>query len=411
MLKKKIINDPIYGFITIPDGIIFNLIEHPWFQRLRRISQLGVTNLVYPGANHTRFHHALGAMHLMHTAIEVLRSKGVSITEKEAEGAKIAILLHDIGHGPFSHNLENTLVKNINHEQLSLLMMEHLNKEFNGQLSTAIKIFTGKYKKIFLHQLVSSQLDVDRLDYLTRDTFFTGVSEGVIGYDRIIKMLNVRNDKLMVESKGIYSVEKFIIARRLMYWQVYLHKTALSGMELQINILRRARELLHQKYEGQVLFCTPALKTMLTHSYSKRDFLSNPGILDTFAAIDDYDVMLCIKEWTQCSDLILSTLTQWLVNRHLYKIKISRTPFKSEEIKEMRNRATEKYKVSIAESYYFVFSGEVFNDIYNTNHVRINILYPDETILDITKASDHLNASALDRVIKKYFLCFPNKLT
>lgn len=407
MIKKKIVNDPIYGFITIPQGLIFQLIDHPWFQRLRRIQQLGITYLVYPGATHTRFHHAIGAMHLMGNAIETLRSKGIRISENEAESAKIAILLHDIGHGPFSHTLEHSLVKNVSHEDISSMLMERLNKEFKGELTLAIKIFRDQYHKKFLHQLVSSQLDVDRLDYLTRDTFFTGVSEGVVGYDRIITMLNVNNGQLVVESKGIYSIEKFIIARRLMYWQVYLHKTVLSAMELQVNILRRAKELADKKVE---LFCTPALKVFLYKHISKKDFDKNPALLDTFALLDDNDIMASIKVWVNHKDFILSTLCQWLVDRHLLKIKLQNEPFPKKQIAEMQAKAIKKYKLSGKDVNYFAFAGDVISDIYSTHEVRINMLYSDGKVVDITKASDHLNASVLDKKTKKYFLCYPKGL-
>jgi len=407
VIKKKIVNDPIYGFVTIPDGIIFQLIEHPWFQRLRRIQQLGISYMVYPGATHTRFHHALGAMHLMTHAIETLRSKDVRITDEEAESAKIAILLHDIGHGPFSHTLEHSLVKNVSHEDISSMLMERLNKEFNGKLTLAIKIFRDQYKKKFLHQLVSSQLDVDRLDYLTRDTFFTGVSEGVVGYDRIITMLTVAKGQLVVESKGIYSIEKFIIARRLMYWQVYLHKTVLSAMELQVNILRRAKELADKKVE---LFCTPALKVFLYNHVTKKDFEKNPKLLDTFAQLDDNDILASIKVWTNHKDFILSTLCGWLINRHLYKIKLQNEPFPKKMIEDIQAKAIKKYKLSAKDVSYLAFAGDVINDIYNTHEVRINMLYPGNKIVDITKASDHLNASVLDKKTKKYFLCYPKGL-
>jgi HD superfamily phosphohydrolase len=407
VIKKKIVNDPIYGFITIPEGLIFQLIEHPWFQRLRRIQQLGITYLVYPGATHTRFHHALGAMHLMTNAIETLRSKDVVITDEEAESAKIAILLHDIGHGPFSHTLEHSLVRNINHEDISSMLMERLNKEFKGKLTLAIRIFRDQYHKKFLHQLVSSQLDVDRLDYLTRDTFFTGVSEGVVGYDRIITMLNVAKGQLVVESKGIYSIEKFIIARRLMYWQVYLHKTVLSAMELQVNILKRAKELADKKVE---LFCTPALRVFLYRNLSKKDFEKDPSLLDVFAHLDDNDILASIKVWTKHSDFILSTLCQWLIDRRLYKIKLQNEPTSKKVLNEIQTKAMKKYKLSKEEVFYFAFAGDVINDIYSTHEVRINMLYSDGRIIDITKASDHLNASVLDKKTTKYFLCYPKGL-
>jgi HD superfamily phosphohydrolase len=407
MIKRKIVNDPIYGFITIPDGIIFKLVEHPYFQRLRRIQQLGITSLVYPGAIHTRFHHALGAMHLMTNAIETLRSKGIEITDNEAESAQIAILLHDIGHGPFSHILEHSIVKGISHEDISAMLMERLNKEFKGKLTLAIKIFRGEYHKKFLHQLVSSQLDVDRLDYLTRDTFFTGVSEGVIGYDRIIKMLTVADGNLVVEAKGIYSIEKFIIARRLMYWQVYLHKTVLSGMELLVNILKRAKELADA---GEELFCTPAFAIFLFNDLGKKDFAKYPDLLDAFAQLDDYDVLSSIKVWTGHDDNILSTLCTWLINRHLYKIVLQDKPIAKSQLKILQEEAMDKYKVTAKEVGYFVSTDQVTNDIYSTQQVRINIVYPNGKIMDFTKASDNLNTNAINTVTRKYFVCYPKGL-
>ncbi len=408
MIKKKIINDPIYGFVTVPDGIIYQLIEHPYFQRLRRIQQLGISYLVYPGAIHTRFQHALGAMHLMQNAIETLRSKGIEITDQESESVKIAILLHDVGHGPFSHILEHSIVDGVSHEDLSELLMESLNKHFKGKLTQAIQIFRNQYKKKFLHQLVSSQLDVDRLDYLTRDTFFTGVSEGVIGYDRIIKMLTVANGNLVVEAKGIYSIEKFIIARRLMYWQVYLHKTVLAGMELLVNILRRAKELAGQ---GVELFCTPAFHEFLYNHHTKKDFAKDGRLLETFAQLDDYDVLSSIKVWVNHKDPILSTLSKWLINRQLYKIVINNKPFPASQLKTLQEEAIDKYKIAKKDVKYFVCSDEVTNDAYSIQDVRINILFPNGKIMDFAKASDNLNATALNTVTRKYFVCYPKSIT
>ena len=399
--KRKIFNDPIYGFVSISYEIIFDLIEHPYFQRLRRIKQLGLTNLVYPGALHTRFHHAIGAMHLMELAIEEIRSKGHEITEDEAKAATIAILLHDIGHGPFSHALEHSIVNDVNHEHISQLLMNKLNEEFNGELTLAIKIFQNKYSKKFLHQLVSSQLDMDRLDYLKRDSFFTGVSEGVISSDRIIKMLNVVNDHLAIELKGIYSVEKFIIARRLMYWQVYLHKTVLSAETLLVNILKRAKQLAKKKVE---LFATPALKTFLYKDYSKTDFKNNPQLLDTFAILDDYDIMSSIKVWTQHEDRVLSMLCNQLVNRKLFKIEMQSTPFKESKITELKKQLNKACKLSEKEVGYFVFSGSVFNDAYTGG---ILVLLKDGTAIDLAKASDQLNIDVLSKTVKKYYLCYP----
>jgi len=402
--KRKIFNDPVYGFVSLPYEIIFDLIEHPYFQRLRRIKQLGLTNLVYPGALHTRFHHAMGAMHLMGQAIEEIRSKGHEITDEEAKAVTIAILLHDIGHGPFSHALEHSIVNNVTHEDISQLFMTRLNIEFNGELTLAIKIFEDKYHKKFLHQLVSSQLDMDRLDYLKRDSFFTGVSEGVISSDRIIKMLNVANDQLAVEAKGIYSVEKFLIARRLMYWQVYLHKTVLSAENLLVNILKRAKELANKKVE---LFCTPALKKFLYKQYSKKDFKTNPELLDSFALLDDYDIMTSIKVWTSHKDPVLSMLCAQLVNRRLFKVEMQKLPFKESKIYELKKDVKKRFNLDDKEVNYFVFSGSVVNDAYRGDKISINILFKDGTTIDIAKASDQLNIDVLTKTVKKYYLCYP----
>lgn len=402
--KLKIFNDPVYGFVSLPYEIIFDLIDHPYFQRLRRIKQLGLTNLVYPGALHTRFHHAMGAMHLMGLAIEVLRSKGNEITEAEAEGVTIAILLHDIGHGPYSHALEHSIVNNINHEDVSELLMGRLNSIFKGKLDIAIRIFRNRYKKRFLNQLVSSQLDMDRLDYLKRDSFFTGVSEGVISSDRIIKMLNVVNDQLVVEAKGIYSIEKFIIARRLMYWQVYLHKTVLSAESLLVNILKRAKDLAEKKVE---LFATPALQTFLYNKYSRKDFEKDPALLDRFAQLDDYDIMASIKAWTAHSDVVLSMLCKQLVDRHLFKVELQNIAFKEEKIRSIQQDIRKRYKLSEKEAAYFVLSGVVTNDAYRSDKIRINILFKDGTVADIADASDQLSIDVLAKTVKKHYLCYP----
>ncbi|OFY84883.1 MAG: phosphohydrolase [Bacteroidetes bacterium RIFCSPLOWO2_12_FULL_35_15] len=402
--KRKIFNDPIYGFVSLPYEIIYDLIEHPYFQRLRRIKQLGLTNLVYPGALHTRFHHAMGAMHLMGEAIEVIRSKGNEITDDEAKAVTIAILLHDIGHGPFSHALEHSIVSNISHEAISELFMYRLNTEFKGELTLAIKIFQNKYHKKFLHQLVSSQLDMDRLDYLKRDSFFTGVSEGVVSSDRIIIMLNVVNDQLAVEAKGIYSIEKFIVARRLMYWQVYLHKTVLSAENLLVNILKRAKELAQKKED---LFCTPALKTFLYKQFTLQDFIKKPEILETFALLDDSDIMTSVKVWTKHKDAVLSKLCEQLVNRKLFKIELQNLPFKEEKIKEIKNKIKALYKLNDKQVNYFVFSGNVENDAYRADKISINILFKDGSVSDIAKASDQLNIQVLAKTVKKYYLCYP----
>jgi HD superfamily phosphohydrolase len=402
--KLKIFNDPIYGFVSLPYEIIYDLIDHPYFQRLRRIKQLGLTNLVYPGALHTRFHHAMGAMHLMGQAIDVIRSKGYEITDEEAKGVTIAILLHDIGHGPFSHALEHSIVSNITHEDISELFMSRLNTEFKGQLTLAINIFQNKYHKKVLHQLVSSQLDMDRLDYLKRDSFYTGVSEGVISTDRIIKMLNVVNDQLAVEAKGIYSIEKFIIARRLMYWQVYLHKTVLSAENLLVNILKRAKELAEKKVE---VFSTPALKIFLYNKYSRNDFTRKPELLDIFAQLDDYDIMASVKVWTSHPDKVLSMLCKQLVDRKLFKVELQKQPFKEEKINTIKQEIKKRYKLNDKEGNYFVFTGNVTNDAYRADKIRINILFKDGTISDIADASDQLSIDVLAKTVKKYYLCYP----
>lgn len=402
--KLKIFNDPIYGFVSLPYEIIYDLIDHPYFQRLRRIKQLGLTNLVYPGALHTRFHHAMGAMHLMGQAIDVIRSKGHDISEEEAQGVTIAILLHDIGHGPFSHALEHSIVNNITHEDISELFMSRLNEEFNGKLTLAISIFQNKYKKKFLHQLVSSQLDMDRLDYLNRDSFFTGVSEGVVSSDRIIKMLNVVNDQLAIEAKGIYSIEKFIIARRLMYWQVYLHKTVLSAESLLVNILKRAKDLAEKKVD---LFCTPALRMFLYNKFSEKDFSTNEKLLDVFAQLDDNDIMTSIKVWTEHSDNVLSSLCKQLVDRKLFKVELQNQAFKEDKIKDIKQDIKKRFKLNDKEVNYFVFTGIVTNDAYRADKIRINILFKDGSVSDIADASDQLSIDVLAKTVKKHYICYP----
>ncbi|MEQ8324159.1 MAG: HD domain-containing protein [Vicingaceae bacterium] len=402
--KQKIFNDPIYGFISIPDESIYNLIEHPYFQRLRRIKQLGATHLVYPGALHTRFHHALGAMHLMSAAIQVLRNKGHEITEEERTSACIAILLHDIGHGPYSHSLEYILAKGMNHEKLSSKFMQALNKEMDGKLTMAIAIFNGKYQKNFLHQLVSSQLDVDRLDYLKRDSFYTGVSEGVISTDRIISMLDVFDDSLAVEIKGIYSIEKFLIARRLMYWQVYLHKTVIASEKLLINILRRAKFLAEQ---GSELFTSPSFKFFLYNVISEDEFESNPDVLKKFALLDDSDVFLSIKVWMSHEDRVLSDLASNFVNRELYKIRLQSDPFPKEEFEQVRKKFIQELALKPDEVDYYVFKGKIANNAYNPKIDRINILLRNDTVIDVTEAADQLNVTALSEPVEKHFICYP----
>jgi HD superfamily phosphohydrolase len=405
--KKKIINDPVYGFISIPTELIFDLIEHPYFQRLRYIKQLGMTHLVYPGALHTRFHHALGAMHLMGLAIETLRSKGHQITEDEEEGVTIAILLHDIGHGPFSHALEQTIVQDISHEDISTLLMNKLNVRFNGRLSMAIDIFNGVYPKKFLHELVSGQLDMDRMDYLNRDSFFTGVSEGVISFDRIIKMLNVVDDHIAVEEKGIYSIEKFLIARRLMYWQVYLHKTVIAAEQLLGKILKRSREL---ALSGKQLFATPALNHFLVNTISKNDFINKDHHIEIFANLDDTDIMSAVKVWAEDSDPVLSRLCRMLMQRDLYHVDITNKPVDKKLMTRLTENAKKRFNVSKDDMNYFVFEDTIKNNAYKPGDGSIRILMKDGTIQDITIASDNSNLEALARTVKKYILCYTKDL-
>jgi len=404
--KYKILNDPIYGFTTIPNELIFDLIEHPYYQRLRRITQLGLTYLVYPGAYHTRFHHALGAMHLMQRAIKTLQSKGHEITEEEEIAVLVAILLHDIGHGPFSHALENSIVNGVNHEHISMMIMDKLNEEFDGKLSLAIQIFQNKYPKLFLHQLISSQLDVDRLDYLKRDSFYSGVSEGVINSDRIISMFNVSNGELVVDAKGIYSVEKFIIARRLMYWQVYLHKTVLSAEFSLVEVLKRAKFLVQQ---GEDLFATSALKTFLQNNHTLEDFNSNNRLLDQFCQLDDFDIMTSIKEWVHHSDKILSLLSQKIIQRKLLKVELQNKPFEADYIAEIQKKTERYYEINPSESKHLVFSNKINNKAYNPKKDKINLLYKDGSIVDIAEAADQLNISVLAKTVTKYFLCYPKE--
>lgn len=405
--KRKIINDPIYGFVTIPSDLIYDLINHTYFQRLRRIKQLGLTNLVYPGALHTRFHHAIGAMHLMQEAVLTLKQKEVVITEDEEQAVLIAILLHDIGHGPFSHALEHSIVKSIHHETLSSLFMDKLNKEFKGKLTLAIKIFNNNYKKQFLHQLVSSQLDMDRLDYLKRDSFFTGVSEGVISSDRIIKMLNVVNNELVVENKAIYSIEKFLIARRLMYWQVYLHKTVLSAETLLVNILKRAKEISAQ---GINLFATPTLSLFLTNNFTENDFKKDESLLDKFAKLDDNDIVASLKVWADNNDKILSKLCTNLLNRKLYKIEIQNNVISVAYKNKLLDKICEQYKISRKDAAYFVFTDSVNNSAYNANNFNINILMSNGQLIDVAEASDQLNIQSLSKTVTKHFICYPKDI-
>lgn len=403
MNKKKIINDPVYGFITIPTDLVFDLVEHHYFQRLRYIKQLGMTHLVYPGALHTRFHHALGALHLMGLAVETLRSKGTEISAEEEEAVQIAILLHDIGHGPFSHALENTLVKGVSHEMISRLLMDRLNEDFNGQLTMAISIFNDTYQRHFLHQLVSGQLDIDRMDYLNRDSFFTGVSEGVISFDRIIKMLNVRDDHIVVEEKGIYSVEKFLIARRLMYWQVYLHKTVIAAELLLVKILERARELALSGFE---LFATPALAHFLYKSVVKEAFITDPKHLNAFISLDDADILSAVKVWINHSDFILSDLCARFIGRNLYRVELTNTPPNLNHLVALKEKAIEKLELLDDEDAgYYVFTDRVVNDAYKVGDENIRILLKNGEVQDIAEASDDSNMISLSKRVVKYILC------
>jgi uncharacterized protein len=407
--KRKIVNDPVYGFVNIPYTILFDLIEHPYFQRLRRIQQLGLTNYVYPGANHTRFQHALGALHLMEQAIAVLRSKGQFITEEEAEAVMIAILLHDIGHGPFSHALESSIVP-VSHEHMSILFMIELNRQFNGQLTLAIEIFQNNYHKKFLNQLVSSQLDMDRLDYLRRDSFFTGVTEGTIGSDRIIKMLTVENDELVVEEKGIYSIEKFLVARRLMYWQVYLHKTVIAAENLLVNTLHRVKQLTGT---GEQVFSTPYLGFFLHKDLDLLKYLNAENaddrkpLLDCFALLEDNDIMVSAKVWAEHPDRTLSILSQNLIRRKLYHVEVQHVPFHEDMIKSLCEKVSITLGIAPDQTMYFVFTGEIANNAYKTNDDRIKILLKNGNIVDITEASDMLDQNVLAKTVVKYFLCYP----
>jgi len=402
--KLKILNDPIYGFITIPNSLIFDLIEHKYFQRLRRITQMGMSYLVYPGAHHTRFHHAIGCMHLMQKAIQVLRFKGVNITSEEENALLVAILLHDIGHGPFSHAMEHSIVNGVSHEQISLLFMEELNTKFNSSLTLAIQIFKGDYQRKFMCQLISSQIDMDRADYLKRDSFYTGVAEGNINSERLITMLNVVNDELVVENKGIYSIEKFLVARRLMYWQVYLHKTSLVAEQLLIRVLKRAKELTNK---GEKLGASKPLQYFLENEISLEDF--NQQALETFAMLDDYDIVSAMKVWQNHDDFVLKNLCEMIINRNLLKIKVKKKKIKTESLEDHINSLMEKYNISRQDAQYFVFSGEISNQAYHQKKQRINILHKNGKIEDIVKASDQLNLKALSKPVTKYYICYPKQ--
>ena len=408
--KRKIVNDPVHGFIHIPVGISHHLVEHHFFQRLRRIKQLGLTHLVFPGAFHNRFQHALGATYLMGLAIEALRSKGNVITEEEAQAVNAAILLHDIGHGPFSHALEYSIVNGVTHERISELYMDRLNRQFNGELDLAMEIFRNQYSKKFLNQLVSSQLDMDRLDYLRRDSFFSGVTEGVVGSARIIKMLDVFKDNLVVEAKGIYSIEKFLIARRLMYWQVYLHKTVIAAEEMMVYILKRAKYLAER---GEELFTTPALGYFLYNKVGKKEFESgeilvdNLDALELFAQLDDDDIMVCIKVWANHSDKVLAYLCKCIRDRELFKIEIQKTEFTEEYIQKIRSMIKDYFGCSNHALDFLVIKGAISNNAYSSGEDHINILYKDGSQSDIAEASDMLNIDVLSKTVKKFYLCYP----
>ncbi len=398
---RKIINDPVYGFITIDHPLILQIISHPWYQRLRNIHQMAFAHLVYPGAVHSRLHHSLGAYHLMSMALFELKSKGIAITPEEELGAKIAILLHDMGHGPYSHALEQELITDVQHETISLLLIQKLDEELNGQLQTAIAIFTNKYPKPFLHQLVSGQLDVDRMDYLNRDSFFTGVAEGVIGYDRIIKMLAVKEGQLMVEEKAIYSIEKFLVSRRLMYWQVYLHKTVLGAEMMLVKIIRRAKELI---CKGEKVNAVSAALDFFLQQKDGR--ISIAGHLDTFCQLDDHDVIATIKNWCFHPDKILSTLCRSLIDRRLFKVKLQADPFDPELETAKKKEAMTRFGISDSEASYFVFTGDAINTTYNPLDEKINILFKDGTVKDISKVDNALIHPQLASPIKKYYICY-----
>ena len=400
--KLKIFNDPIYGFITIPNALIYDLIQHPYFQRLRRISQMGMSYLVYPGAHHTRFHHALGCMHIMQKAVETLKFKGVSISQAEEDALYVAILLHDIGHGPFSHAMEHSIVEEVHHEELSLLFMEQLNKEFDGKLALAIQVFKGAYHRKFMLQLISSQLDMDRMDYLKRDSFYSGVAEGNINSDRLIQMMNVQDDVLVIEEKGIYSVEKFLVARRLMYWQAYLHKTSVVAELILTKILKRAKELTEN---GIDLPCSASLHFFMLNKISLVDFDKN--ILDRFSYLDDFDVMSAIKSWQFNDDFVLQNLCRMILNRDLLKIQITDVKPDKEQLLAIKNEFMQSASISENEAAYFVFKGKLKNQAYSKSSEQIYIHKKDKTIEDVVAASDQMYLKALSKEVTKYYICFP----
>lgn len=403
MSDRKIINDPVFGFINIPKGLLYDIVCHPLLQRLTRIKQLGLSSAVYPGAQHTRFQHSLGAFHLMSETIKHLTAKGNFIFDSEAEAVQAAILLHDIGHGPFSHVLENTLAGGVSHEEISLMLMERMNKDMKGQLNLAIQIFKDEYPKKFLHQLVSGQLDMDRLDYLRRDSFYTGVSEGNIGSARIIKMLDVKDDHLVVESKGIYSIENFLMSRRLMYWQVYLHKTSVAYEKMLISTLLRAKELAGK---GVDLFAPPALKFFLYNDINREIFYNNPDCLENFIQLDDNDLWTALKVWSTHPDRVLSTLSMGMVNRNIFKVEISTEPFSEERKEEITRQIGKQLDIPLSEAGYFISTPSIEKNMYDPADDSIDILYNDGSIKNIAEASDMLNISLLSKKVKKYYLCY-----
>jgi hypothetical protein len=403
--KLKILNDPIYGFISIPNPFIYDLIQHPYFQRLRRISQMGLSYLVYPGAHHTRFHHALGCMHIMQKAIEVIRFKGVSISEDEENALLVAILLHDIGHGPFSHAMEHSIVENINHEAISLFFMKKLNEEFGGKLSLALQIFKGDYHRKFMLQLISSQLDMDRMDYLKRDSFYSGVAEGNISSDRLIQMMTVVDDQLVIEEKGIYSVENFLMARRLMYWQVYFHKTSLVAELILTKILKRAKELTQK---GIVLNCSESLLYFMNNKIELASF--DNETLEKFANLDDFDIISALKSWINNDDFILSNLSKMIINRDLLKIKLNSEKFSKADLESLQLTFSKENQISIQDSSYFIFKGKIKNQAYSIQAEPIRILKKDNTIEDVVEVSDQLNLKSISKEVTKYYLCFPKQL-
>lgn len=408
LTKGKIINDPVHGFISIPGGIIQDIIDHGYFQRLRRILQLGLTNMVYPGANHTRFHHALGAMHLMGVALQTLRNKGISISDAEEEAARIAILLHDVGHGPFSHALENSILEEVHHEHLSLAIMERLNFQMGGRLSLAIEMFRGAYHRPFFNQLISSQLDIDRLDYLPRDCFFTGVAEGAISADRIIRMMDVVNEELVVEEKGMFSIENFLNSRRLMYWQVYLHKTTVSAEEMLIQLMARARHLIRQ---GSDLEMPESLKPFFIRQFGKEAFLSDPQWLNHFVLLDDFDIWFCIKRWLNHPDFVLAFLARGIMDRKLLKVQISNQAMQPQSLEAAREIVCREWGISAFDARFLVFEKTISNSAYISGGNRINIRTRAGEILDVAQATDLPNIQAMTTEVKKYIFCQPKPIS